>query len=156
VSISIESRHEVTWRSDVENWLYNVKYSKSQPVESQYQSKIKCGNPHKIKEKWSGKNQYCASSSWRNVFYVYLEYRNVALSRGISHGLLTKSQCSHSIKTQVRWVKHYGLIHSTSHQTLEKSYVPVSKPECPVWPVTAIFQKSDVLIPKMDVPVSTF
>jgi hypothetical protein len=51
--------------------------------------------------------------------------------------------------------KHNGLIHSTSHQTLEKPYVPVSKPECPVWPVTAIFQKPDVPILKPDVPIST-
>jgi hypothetical protein len=43
-------------------------------------------------------------------FMFYLEYRNVALSRGISHGLPTKSKCSHSLKTQVRWVKHNGLI----------------------------------------------
>jgi hypothetical protein len=37
---------------------------------SQCQSKIKCGNPHKVKKKWSGKNQPCASSSWREVFYI--------------------------------------------------------------------------------------
>jgi hypothetical protein len=154
VTISIESRHEVTWRSNVENSLYDVKYSKSQSLESQCQSKIKCANPHKVKEKWSGKNQYCASSSWRNVFYVYLEYMNVTLSRGISHDLPPKSQCSHSLKTQVSWVKHNDLIHSISHQTLEKPYVPVSKPECPIWPVTIIFQKPDLSIPKSDVPVS--
>jgi hypothetical protein len=35
-------------------------------------------------------------------FIFYLEYRNAALSRGISHGLSIKSQCSHSLKTQVR------------------------------------------------------
>jgi hypothetical protein len=35
-------------------------------------------------------------------FIFYLEYRNVALLRGISHGLPTKSQYSHSLKTQVR------------------------------------------------------
>jgi hypothetical protein len=35
-------------------------------------------------------------------FMFYLEYKNAALSRGISHGLPTKSQCSHSLKTQVR------------------------------------------------------
>jgi hypothetical protein len=116
VSISIKWRYEVTWRSNIENWFYDVKYSKSQSLESQCQSKIKCGNPHKVKEKWSDKNQYCTSSSWRNIFYVYLEYRNVALSRVISHGLPTKSQCSHSLKIQVRWVKHNGLVHSTSHQ----------------------------------------
>jgi hypothetical protein len=57
---------------------------------------------------------------------------NAALSRGISHGLPTKSQCSHSLKTQVRWVKHNGLIHFTSHQILKKPYVPIFKTECPI------------------------
>jgi hypothetical protein len=37
----------------------------------------------------------------------------------------------------------------------KKSYVPVSKPEGPVCPVTVIFQKLDVSIPKPDVPIST-
>jgi hypothetical protein len=143
----------MTWRSNIENWLYDIKYFKSQPLESQWQSKIKYDNPHKVKEKWSGKDQHCASLSWRNIFYVYLEYKNVALSRVISYGLPTKSQCSHSLKTQVRWVKHNDLIHSTSHQTLEKLYVPIFKPECLVWPVTTIFQKLDVPILKLDVPI---
>jgi hypothetical protein len=88
-------------------------------------------------------------------FMFYLEYRNAALWKGISYALPTKSQCSHSLKTQVRWVKHNGLIYSTSHQTLEKLYVSVSKPECLVWPVMAIFQKSEVPIPKSDVLIST-
>jgi hypothetical protein len=35
-------------------------------------------------------------------FIFTLEYRNAALSRGISHGMPTKSQCSHSLKTHVR------------------------------------------------------
>ncbi len=115
-----------------ENWSYDLKYPKSQSPKSQCQSKIKCGNPHKVKKKkWSVKNQPCASSSWRKEFYIfYLEYRNTALSRGMSHGLPTKSQCSHSLKTQVRWVKYNGLIHSTSHQILEKPYIPVSKLRC--------------------------
>jgi hypothetical protein len=80
---------------------------------------------------------------------------NTALSRGISYELPIKFQCLHNLKTQMKWVKHNGLIHSSSHQTLEKLYVPVSKPECPVWPVTAIFQKPDVPILKLDAPVST-
>jgi hypothetical protein len=53
------------------------------------------------------------------IFIFYLEYKNVALSREISHGLPTKSQCPHRLKTQVRSVKHNDLIHSTSHQILE-------------------------------------
>jgi hypothetical protein len=32
----------------------------------------------------------------------YLEHRNDALSRGILHELPINSQCSHSLKTQVR------------------------------------------------------
>jgi hypothetical protein len=35
-------------------------------------------------------------------FKFYLEYRNDTLSRGISHGLSTKSQYSYSLKTQLR------------------------------------------------------
>jgi hypothetical protein len=62
-------------------------------------------------------------------FIFYLEYRNAALSRRISHVLPTKSQYLHSLKTQVRQVKHNGIIHSTSPKTLEELYVPVSKPE---------------------------
>jgi hypothetical protein len=68
----------------------------------------------------------------------------------------------HSLKIQVKWVKHNDLIHSTSLKTMKKPYVPVSKPEGLVYPVPTIFQKSDVLIPKpdvsilkSDVPVST-
>jgi hypothetical protein len=35
-------------------------------------------------------------------FMFYLEYRNATLSREISHGLLIMSQCSYSLKTQVK------------------------------------------------------
>jgi hypothetical protein len=155
VSTSIESRHEVTWRSNEENWLYDMKYSKSQPLESQCQSKIKCGYSHKVKEKLSGKNQYCVSSSWRTVFMFYLKYSNVTLSRGIPHGLPTKSECSHSLKIQVRRVKHNGIIHYTSHWIRKNKTVWFHKPECSVLPIMAIFQISDVLVLKLDVPVST-
>jgi hypothetical protein len=50
-SISIESRYEVTWRLNVENSLYDVKYSKSQPLKSHCQSKIKCENSPEVKKK---------------------------------------------------------------------------------------------------------
>jgi hypothetical protein len=52
-------------------------------------------------------------------------------------------------------MKHNGLIHSTSHQTLEKSNVPISKPEYPVCPVTTIIQILDVPVLKSDVSIST-
>jgi hypothetical protein len=37
---------------------------------SQCWSKIKYSNSHKVKKKSIDKNQYCASSSWRNIFYT--------------------------------------------------------------------------------------
>jgi hypothetical protein len=61
--------NQVTWRSKVEIDLtcevFQVTTSKSQ-----CRSKIKCGNPHEVKKRWSGNHQYCASSSWRIVFYM--------------------------------------------------------------------------------------
>jgi hypothetical protein len=155
VSISIESRREVTWRSNVENWLYDVKYTKSQPLKSQCQSKIKCSNPHKVKGNEVVRINIVQTQVEKMYFIFNLEYRNVALSREITHGLPTKSQWSQSLKTQVRWVKNNGLIHSTSHKTLDKPYVPVSKSEGPVCPVVTIFWILDVPIPKPDVSIST-
>jgi hypothetical protein len=64
------------------------------------------------------------------------------------HGLPTKSQYSHNLKTQVRWVKHNGLIRYTSHWTRKNKTIRLPKPECLVFPVTAIFEI-------LDVPVST-
>jgi hypothetical protein len=55
-----------------------------------------------------------------------------------------------SLKTQVRWEKHNGHTHTTSHWTLENWMFWFAKPEHPVWAVIAIFQIPDVLVPKSD------
>ena len=62
---------DIKWLGD-QKWklIIRLKYPKSQPLKSQCQSKIKCGNPHEVKKKWSGNNQHYASSSWRNAFYI--------------------------------------------------------------------------------------
>jgi hypothetical protein len=90
------------------------------------------------------------------VVYIFnLEYRLPLNQEGYHMDCQQSLNAQHSLKTQVRWVKHNGLTHSTYLETLEKPYALVSKPECLVWPVTAIFQILDVSVLKTDVPIST-
>jgi hypothetical protein len=53
------------WKLIIRCEVLQVTTSKSQCL-----SKIKCDNPHEVKRRWSDKIQYCASSSWRNLFYI--------------------------------------------------------------------------------------
>jgi hypothetical protein len=96
VSISIESRHEVTWRSNVENWLYDVKYSKSQPLKSQCQSKIKCGNYQALAEPHS----FCASY---RVFWYSVQWSRPKLDSMVWSQLSSSKGSVASAKTS-GWV----------------------------------------------------
>jgi hypothetical protein len=62
---------DIKWLED-QKWKLIIWFEVFQATttKSHCQSKITCGNPHEVKKKWSGNNQHCASSSWRNVFYV--------------------------------------------------------------------------------------
>jgi hypothetical protein len=63
-----------------ENWSYNVKYSNSQPLKSQCQSKIKCDTSHEVKNKWSGMIQYwCKLKLKELILYLILSigYRSI-------------------------------------------------------------------------------
>jgi hypothetical protein len=62
---------DIKWLGD-QKWKLIIWCKVFQVTTSKNQcwSKIKCGNPHKVNEKWSGKNEYCVSSSWRIVFYI--------------------------------------------------------------------------------------
>jgi hypothetical protein len=55
-----------------ENWSYGVEYSKSQPLKSQCKNKIKSGNPHEVKKKWSGKVQYWCKLKLKKLFLYLL------------------------------------------------------------------------------------
>jgi hypothetical protein len=155
VSISIEARYEVTWRSTVENWLFGGKYSKSELLKSQCQRKIKCGNPHEVKRNEVARLNMVQAEVEEVVYIFNLEYRLSLYQVGYHMDCQQSLKAQHILKTQVRWVKHNGLIHSTSYKTLEKPYVPVSKPEGQVWPVMAIFQILDIPVPKPDVLIFT-
>jgi hypothetical protein len=70
---------------------YSMKCSKSQPLKSQCQSKINCGNPHKVKRNEMARFNIVQAQVEEKYFLFNLEYKNAALSRGIPHGLPTKS-----------------------------------------------------------------
>jgi hypothetical protein len=88
-------------------------------------------------------------------FIFNLEYRNVALSRGISHGLPTKYQCSTYPKNPSEMIKTQWPHTLQPSLNPEKPYVLVFKPEGPVCPLRAIFQIPGGSVPKPDVSVST-
>jgi hypothetical protein len=121
------------------NWSYDMKYVKSQSLKSQCQRKIICGTSHEVKRKWSDKIQYLCKLKLKELILYLILSIDCALSRRIPHELPIKSQFSYSLKRQVRWVKHNDIIHYTSRWTRKNKIVQFFKPECPVFPVTAIF-----------------
>jgi hypothetical protein len=62
---------EMKWLG-YQKWKLIIRYEVLQVTTSKSQclSKIKCDNPHKVEKRWSGKIQYCASSSWRSWCYI--------------------------------------------------------------------------------------
>jgi hypothetical protein len=63
-----------------------------------------------------------------------------------------------SLNTQVRWVKHNGHTHSTSHWTRKNWMVRFSKPEGPVWAdelQRLVFKHRMFRFSKSNVPVFT-
>jgi hypothetical protein len=57
-----------------ENWSYDVEYSKSQPLKSQHQSKIKCGDPNEVKKKEVARFNIVQAQIEEVVFIFNLEY----------------------------------------------------------------------------------
>jgi hypothetical protein len=158
ISLSVNLYWIKKW-SDLEiksgNWLYGVKYSKSQPLKSQCQSKIKFGNPHEVKRKNVTRFNIMQAQVEEVVFMFNLEYRLPLYQEGYHMDCWQSLNAQRSLKTQVSWVKHNGLIHYTSHWTRKNKTVQFPKLECPILPVMAIIQILDVLVSRLDVPVST-
>jgi hypothetical protein len=50
--------------------IIQCKVLKVTTSKSQCRRNIKCGHPHKVKRRWRNNYQFCASSSWRIIFYI--------------------------------------------------------------------------------------
>jgi hypothetical protein len=71
-----------------------VKYSKSQPLRVNAEEKSNVATLIKSKINEVARINLVQAQVEEKYFIFNLKYGNVALSRGISHGLPTKSQCS--------------------------------------------------------------
>jgi hypothetical protein len=94
VSISIELRYELTWRSNIENGLYSVKYSKSQCRRVNAEVRSNVATLPKLKRNEVARINLVQDQVKEKYFIFNLEYMNTTLSSGISYGLSIKSQCS--------------------------------------------------------------
>jgi hypothetical protein len=72
ISLSINLYWIKIW-SDMEikseSWSYDVKYSTLQHLKSQCQNKIKSGNLHEVKKKWSDNVQYWCKLKLKKFLY---------------------------------------------------------------------------------------
>jgi hypothetical protein len=74
------------------NWLYGEKYSKSQPLKSQCQSKIKYGNPHKVKRNEVARINLVQAQVEEKYFIFNVEYRLPLYQEGY-HMDFQQTQC---------------------------------------------------------------
>jgi hypothetical protein len=149
VSIFIESRYKVIWRSKVEidHTIWSI--SSHNLLRVNAKNKIKCGNPHEVKKRWSGNNHLVQAQVEKMYFIFNLEYRYAALSRGMLHRLSTKSHAEQKSKypsemSEIQWPH-------ALHISLKQW-----KPDGPIsqirgsgldkWAPTASFQIPDVLV----------
>jgi hypothetical protein len=96
--MSIESRYEVTWRSNVEIG-YSIKYSKSQPLKVQCQSKISCGNPHKVKRNKVTRFNIVQAQVEENILYLILSIWMSLYQEGYHMDCQQSLNAQNSLKT---------------------------------------------------------
>jgi hypothetical protein len=138
-----------------ENWSYGLKYSKSQPP--RVNAEVRSNVATLIKSKGDEVTTINIVQDQVEEFYFIfnLEYRLPLYQEGYHMVCQQSVNAQHSLRTQVWWVKHNGLIYCTSHWNRKNRTIRFPKPECPILPITAIIQILDVPVPKPDISVFT-
>jgi hypothetical protein len=127
ISLSVNLYWIKTWsdlRSNVENYLYDVKNFKSQLWRVNVKARWSVASQKEIK--WQD-SILCKLKLKKLFIYFSLEYMVPLYQEGYHIDWQKKSQCSHSLKTQVKLEKHNDLIHYTSHSARKKYDSPVSQ-----------------------------
>jgi hypothetical protein len=137
------------------NWSYSVKYSKSQPLRVNAEARSNVTTLMVSKEMIWQESILCKLELKKYILYLILSVGLPLYQEGYHMDCQQSLNAQHSPKTQVRWVKHNYLIHSTSHWTLENKMFQFPKLEHPVYAVTTLFQILDVPILKPDAPIFT-
>jgi hypothetical protein len=137
ISLSV-NRYWIKIYSDLEiksgNWSYGLMYPKSQPPKSQCQ-KTRSSVATLMKSKWDEVATIilCKIKLKKCIFYLILSIGVPLYQEGCYIDCQQSFMLNKSPNTQVRWVKHNGHTHSTSHWTRENWMVRFPKPEGPVW-----------------------
>jgi hypothetical protein len=79
-----------------------MKYSKSQSLKKQCQSKIKCGNPHEVKRNKVARINMVQAQVEEVVYVFNLEYRLSLYQEGYHMDCQKSFNAQHSLKIQVR------------------------------------------------------
>jgi hypothetical protein len=109
-----------------------LKYPKLQPPKSQYQNKIKCGNPHEVKRDEVATITFCKLKLKKYILYLTLSIGMWLYQEGCYVDCQQSLMLNKSLNTQVRWVKYNGHTHSTSLWTRKNWMVRFPKSEGPV------------------------
>jgi CRP-like cAMP-binding protein len=103
----------MTGRSNVENYLYYVKYSKSQPRRINAKARSSVATLMKLKrDKWRDQ-LLCNLKLNKSILYLILSIGMSLYQEGYHIDCQQSLNAQHSLKSQVRRVKSNGLIHST-------------------------------------------
>jgi hypothetical protein len=102
------------WDIKSGNWSYSVKYYKSWPLRVNAEAKSSVATLMNSREmKWK-ESILCKLKFKKCILYSILSIDCCSIKRDT----INCQQClnaQHSLKTQVRWVKHNSLIHYTTH-----------------------------------------
>jgi hypothetical protein len=135
ISLSINLYWIKIW-SDLEikseNWLYGVKYSKSQLLRVNTEVRSSVATLMKSMRNEVTRINIVQSQVEELYFIFNLEYM-LPLYQEVYHMDCQQSlNAQHSPKIQVRWVKHNDLIHCTYLWTIENRMFLFTKPDVPV------------------------
>jgi hypothetical protein len=146
VSIFIESRYKVIWRSKVE--IDYTVLSIPSHNHLRVNAKIRSSVATLMKSK---RDEVATITLYKLKLKKCILYLTLSIGMPLyQEGCYIDCQQSlllnKSLNTQVRWVKHNGHTHSTSHWTRKNQMVRFPKPER--WAPTASFQIPDVPVSK--------
>jgi hypothetical protein len=133
VSIFIKTRYKVIWRSKVkiDYTLWSISSHNLLRVNDKTRSSV--ATLMKLKRDEVTTITLCKLKLKKCILYLTLSICMPLYQEGCYIDCQQSLMLNKSLNTQVRWVKHNGHTHSTSHWTRKNRMVRFPKPEGPVW-----------------------
>jgi hypothetical protein len=133
VSIFIESRYKVIWRSKVEvdYTVWSIPSHNLLRISAKTRSSV--ATLMKSKRDEVATITLCKLILKKCILYLILSIGMPLYQEGCYIDCQQSLMLNKSLNTQLRWVKHNGHTHSTSHWTRKNWMVLFPKPEGPIW-----------------------